>query len=262
MVEESLPVDLRRDRIAALVQERGFVRVAELSRIFRISPVTIRTDLDELDSRNAIRRVHGGAVSNSGELSGVRAPAEDPMSAERARICTAAASIVSSGQTVVIAGAPATRTVGRALAQRRELEGVVVITNDLRIALDLSPAVPRFTVVVTGGTLRAGGSELGDPLGGVVLDDVTADLSIFGCAGITADRGVTGSSVLTVEMARRLLRAGTRAVTVADSQQVGAVGPARLAIAEEIDVLITGAQARSDELARLRDRGIDVKVVD
>ncbi|MGM0386578.1 MAG: hypothetical protein ACQERF_11460, partial [Actinomycetota bacterium] len=80
--------------------------------------------------------------------------------------------------------------------------------------------------------------------------------------GITADRGVTGSSVLTVEMARRMLRAGSQAVAVADSQQVGAVGPARLAIAEEIDVLITGAQARSDELVRLRDRGIDVRIVD
>lgn len=262
MTDEPLPAALRRDRIAVLVQERGFIRVAELSRIFRTSPVTIRTDLDELASQDLVRRVHGGAVpTTGGSLPPTGAVRGDPQAAQRALLGAAAAELISSGQTVVLAGAPVTRQVAHALAARSELTEVVALTNDLHIAQELQTATDRVTTIVTGGTLGPDGPELGDPFGGLVLAEVMADLSIVGCGGISAERGLTATQLAGAELARRLLRSGDRAIVVAEADRVGRSTVARIAPAEDVDLLVTSAEADLGELARLQDRGVSVELI-
>lgn len=261
MSDDSLPAALRRDRIAALVQERGFVRVAELSRIFRTSPVTIRTDLDELASHTKVRRVHGGAVPAVGQPATPNRAGEDPLAAQRALLGAAAAALITAGHTVVLAGSPVIRQVARALAARSELAEVVVLTNDLHVALELQPALGRIEVIVTGGTLRPNSPTLGDPFGGLVLADVVADLSVVGCDAICAERGLTTTHLAEVEAARRLLGAGERAVVVAEADRVGRVAPGRIAPAEELDVLLTGDGADPASLQRLRERGVRIEQV-
>ena len=59
---ESLPASVRRQRMLELIGREGFARVTDLGEAFRVSEVTIRSDLDLLDEQRAIRRVHGGAV--------------------------------------------------------------------------------------------------------------------------------------------------------------------------------------------------------
>lgn len=262
MTPEPLPAALRRERISALVRDRGFIRVAELSRIFRTSPVTIRSDLDDLAEHDLVRRVHGGAVPALGRPTAVSSDTDDPHAAERAAIGAATADLIESGQTIVLAGSATTRLVARALAHRTELQDVAVLTNDLQIALELQPSIPDLTVLVTGGTLRGDAPELADPLGGLLLAEVAADLSIVGCAGLTAERGLTESTVGVVEVARRLLNAGDRRLVVADTGQVGASSPARVARATEVDLVVTGAGADDAEVQRLRELGIEVRLID
>ena len=56
--------DDRRKKILELLYKDGSVRVAELSRLFSISEVTIRTDLADMENKGLLTRVHGGAVSS------------------------------------------------------------------------------------------------------------------------------------------------------------------------------------------------------
>jgi len=261
MTAEPLPAALRRDRIAALVHERGFIRVAELSNIFRTSPVTIRTDLDDLADRHLVRRVHGGAVPTVGEPATTVPVDDDHDAAARRMLGAAVAARIRSGQTIVLAAAPTTRAVARALAGRAELTDLHVVTNDLRIALELQPRLPSFSVIVTGGTLRPGSPDLGDPLGGTVLDDIGADVSIVGCAALSAHRGLTAASMAEVEMARRLLRAGDRSIVVAEADRIGATAPARIARADDLELVVTDADADGDEVAALRAVGAEVEQV-
>ena len=51
----------RRCRMRALIEERAFARVAELSQEFGVSAVTVRGDLDALEAEDGIRRIRGGA---------------------------------------------------------------------------------------------------------------------------------------------------------------------------------------------------------
>ncbi len=55
----------RREWILAAVRTAGFLSVADLARELGVSDMTVRRDLDVLEERGALRRVHGGAVAMS-----------------------------------------------------------------------------------------------------------------------------------------------------------------------------------------------------
>ncbi len=260
-MEEPLPGAIRRDRIAGHIQERGFVRVAELSRIFRTSPVTIRTDLDELEALDLVRRVHGGAVPTSGSGATQNPPIADPKAKAKASIGAVAASLVEPGHTVILSGGTTTQAVARALVQREDLNSVTVVTNGIHIALELQPAIPRFTLMVTGGTLRRDTPSLVDPLADLMLQDITADVAVVGCKGISSSQGVTDDHFPGVAIARRLLETGRQRVVVADATKVGASSVARFWDAAAVDLLITESSADPEELSQLRDLGVKVQTV-
>jgi len=52
----------RRERILALLAERGTVRIDELSRELGVSAMTVHRDLDRLAAEGRVRKVRGGAV--------------------------------------------------------------------------------------------------------------------------------------------------------------------------------------------------------
>lgn len=63
-----MPTDDRLEQIVALVEERGFISVKELSKFQGVSEVTIRRDLQQLHMQKRLRRTYGGAVSLSSML--------------------------------------------------------------------------------------------------------------------------------------------------------------------------------------------------
>ena len=57
------------DRSAAILrrlEEKGEVKVSELSSLLGCSEVTIRNDIRKLEKKGALRRTHGGAVAKEG----------------------------------------------------------------------------------------------------------------------------------------------------------------------------------------------------
>ncbi len=53
---------LRLKRIVSLIEEQGFLTVGDLSRLCEVSEMTVRRDLEKLDTQKRIQRVYGGAV--------------------------------------------------------------------------------------------------------------------------------------------------------------------------------------------------------
>ena len=54
------------------VREDGAVKVADLVRELRVSDMTVRRDLEILDDRGLLEKVHGGATSVSREPRAIR----------------------------------------------------------------------------------------------------------------------------------------------------------------------------------------------
>lgn len=53
----------RFDRILAKVDESGYASVTDLSKLVGVSEVTLRRDLTDLENKNLLKKVHGGAKS-------------------------------------------------------------------------------------------------------------------------------------------------------------------------------------------------------
>jgi DeoR family transcriptional regulator, aga operon transcriptional repressor len=262
---EPLPVTVRRERMLQVIAERDFVRVADLSETFGISDVTVRADLAALESTHGVRRVRGGAMAPVRPSPRSERSYEESLvefSGEKDRIGEHVASLVASGTSVMLDVGTTTTAVARALVARTELDQVTVITNGLQVALELEPAVGRFTVVVTGGTLRRMQHSLVDPLGSVLLEQLHADLAVIGCNGVDAEHGVTNLNLPEAAVKRSMIAAADRVVVAADGSKLGQVHLGRIGAVEEIDTLVTGASAPDHELARLHEAGVDVVHLD
>lgn len=254
---------LRRDRMAASVARRGFARVTDLARELGVSEVTVRTDLAALEADGRVTRVHGGAMPR-----GLVAERESSLEQSRTRLTRAkeaiaveTASRVRSGESLLLDVGSTALAVANALVARTDLDEVVIVTNGLAIALALESAIPRFTVVVTGGTLRSLQHSLVNPLATTLLDDVRVDLAILGATGIEAAAGVTNVNLPEAEVKRRMVASASRRVLAADSSKVGQVHLGRVASLDELDELITDDAATDAALAPLRTAGLRVTTV-
>jgi len=266
-ITEREPAHLRREQILTLLAERGFVRVSELRAAFNVSGVTARADLDSLVLLGHARRVHGGAVPAHHAGAGAVGRPEREFSFEEAlaasvvpkqQIGELAAALVHSGQSVILDVGTTTLAIARALRNRAELRDVVVITNGLSIALELEAAIPRFTVIVTGGSLRPLQHSLVEPLAATVLSQVHADLAFIGCNGVDVQRGVTNINLPEAGVKALMLAAAARAVVVADGSKLGQVHLGLVGALGAFDTLVTDAGADPVALAELRDTGLTV----
>ena len=257
---EPLPVTARRERMLQMIAEREFVRVADLSEAFGISDVTVRADLHALDRSSAIRRVRGGAMARtrkartepSYEESLVTSPEEKQL------IGVHAAAMVRPGMSILLDVGTTTTAIARALVARTDLDGISVITNGLTVAMALESAMPRISVVVTGGTLRRLQHSLVDPMASTVLERVRADLVFVGCNGVHVIHGVTNLNLPEADMKRRMIQSAERCVVVADGSKLGQVHLGRVASLPEVSSVVTGSSADNRVVADLRRAGTEV----
>jgi DeoR family transcriptional regulator of aga operon len=257
--QESSSAIERRLRLRLAAEGSGFVAVAEMADLLNVSVVTVRSDLAMLASEGVLQRVRGGAIpvhARSGERS-----LEEGLSAasdEKAAIGREAAASVSSGQSIVLDVGTTPLAIAHALVAREELRDVTVITNGLSTALALEPAVPRFTVVVTGGTLRPLQHSLVEPLASEMLERVRVDVAFIGCTGVHPEAGITNVNLPEATLKRRMLQAASRRIVVADSSKLGVVDLGRVAAADEFDRLLTGGGAADEVVAALEEAGLAV----
>jgi DeoR family transcriptional regulator, aga operon transcriptional repressor len=262
-VAQSLLPEARREKILSIVEQHGFARVSQLSRFLGVSEVTVRADLDVLAESHIIQRVHGGAVAGLRSRA-LERPFEQAMLTsveEKKRIGRAAAQLVRSDNAVILDVGTTTTAVARALAVREDIRDVVIITNALNIALEFEKAIPRFTVIVTGGTLRPQQHSLVAPMADMLFDRMQADIAFIGCTGVDRTVGITNANVPEADMKRRMLETAHRGVIVADSMKLGVTQLSRVAPISDVDTLITGAAADPARLRELREAGLEILTV-
>jgi len=242
----------------ALIEEREFMRVSDLSEIFAISEVTVRSDLDLLASSTSIQRVHGGAMLDRShsrpEQTFEQSAGTSPE--EKAAIGMAAADLISSGESLIIDVGTTATAVARALAERRDLADITVFTNGLTIAAELEPEIPRMTVVLTGGTLRPRQHSLIDPYGDFIFDKINVTTAFVGCNGMHPQEGLTNINLPEATIKSRMVKAAQRVVVIAGGSKLGRISMARFADLDEVDLLVTGSSAPPELVAQFSDLGV------
>jgi len=239
-----------------LLQERGEVTVAELSRTAEVSDMTIRRDLEALERTGALRRVHGGAIS------AVSRSYEPPFALRagreteaKQRIGRLAASLLSEGDTAIVDVGSTTLELARAL---RDAERLTILTPSLRVADELADNA-EIRLIVTGGTARPGELSLIGDLAERTFDDLHADVVFLGVGGVDTV-GLTEFNLDDTRVKRAALRSARRCVALADATKLGRVAFARVCPLERVDMLVTDSSADSAALQPIREAGVEVLV--
>lgn len=139
----------RRERIVALAKQDGFVSVVELARLFQVSEVTIRSDLDVLESQELLTRTHGGAFCSEqrrpGRKSGIPGRAE--------RVANGALALIDDYDAIMIEGGDAGLSLASHLQERR---GLMIYSDSIEITIQLGKST--HTTALLGGVIVDGRS--------------------------------------------------------------------------------------------------------
>jgi DeoR/GlpR family transcriptional regulator of sugar metabolism len=237
----------RQTLILARVREDGGVRVADLARELGVSDMTVRRDLDILDSRGLIEKVHGGATALPG--SALFEPGFAAKSSlqeiEKESIADAAMALVVPGTAIGISAGTTTYALARRLI---DVPGLTVVTNSVPVA-DVLHRAGRAdqTIILTGG-VRTPSDALVGPFAVAALRTIHLDQVFLGVHGMDPRSGFTTPNVLEADTDRALAAAGRRLIVVADSSKWGVIGISSIATLDEADTLVTDAGL--DEAAR------------
>ena len=252
-----MTVNERRATIVKMLEARGRVSIAEVSRLTEVSEMTIRRDLEALEREGILKRTRGGAVS---VISLSYEPPyiirKDSKLSAKSRIAQRASEMLSEGETVILDVGTTAVAIAQALRSRVNL---TVLTSNLWAAAILADE-PGIVLMVTGGTARARERSLVGSLATRAFSELVFDVFFLGVAGVHPEFGITDYNMEEAEVKREAIRAAQRRIVVADSSKLGKVAFAKICDMDQIDMIITDNEA-PEEIAALKSAGIEMVLV-
>jgi DeoR/GlpR family transcriptional regulator of sugar metabolism len=252
--KSNLTGDMRREKILEMIQEDGHVKVADLSRIFKVSEVTIRQDLERLNNEGIIVRDHGGAYlkSISAQVRSFTLQHRNNME-KKVVIGKKAAGMINDGDTIILDSGTTTTELARNLTGRKNL---TVITNSLNIAIMLG-SEPSINVIMTGGEFKAPTLSLTGEKAAAFFSDLHADKLFLATAGISLKSGLTYPSISDLVVKKAMIDAAETVYLVADSTKIGKSSLASLGALSLVDYLIIDNGLQDDHRKLFDEHGIE-----
>ena len=252
-----MDVQVRHQRIMQALRQQSPVLVVELAAALDCSEMTVRRDLEALERSGGLRRVHGGAASVflSAEESPYGVRALESSDAKRT-IGTAAAGLLTDGETVILDGGTTAMEVAGSLRSRR----MTVMPLALRPVFELHEC-PGINLLLPGGEVRPGELSLIGSLTEASFSQLRFDTCVMGPCGIDVKAGITTHLLAETAVKRAAARASQRVIAVADSTKLGRVAFGHICDVGDIDILLTDTGADPQTVAELRVAGVDVRCV-
>ena len=241
--------------ILELLTTRGKTEVATLSEVLGVSEVTVRKDLDALQEKGLVQRVHGFAtLADPNDVGGRLAYHYE----EKRLIARAAAELVQDGSTIMIESGSCCALLARELADTKD--GVTIVTNSAFICNYVRNS-PRVSCTLLGGAYQRDSQVMVGPLVHTCAQEFYVDRLFIGADGWIEGVGFTNADQMRADAVRSMAESASEVVVLTESQkfaQRGAV-PMRLPykkISVITDTLITEEQRTSAERSGVRMRTV------
>ena len=251
----------RHRKILEILSEQDQASVADLSRTFEVSPVTIRADLNHLAAAGKVIRMHGGARLAAERIRQelTYATRQQIMAAEKRCIGEAAASLVKSGDAIALDSSTTAVEVGKALKSRHDLESITVVTTGIWTALELLGCT-HIQVVLTGGQVR----DTTGSIAGVFTEDILSrfnfSAAFLGAGGLTLTEGATDTHLAEAALKTKIIARSKAAYIVVDGSKFDRLALACFAALDQISGVVTDLSAPAEMVAALEAQGIEVLI--
>ena len=238
-----------------LLREDGSAKVANLSKLFKVTEVTIRQDLEKLEKGKLIVKEHGGAFLKNVEdqVRNFSLTHQENME-QKSLIAERCLEFIESRDAIILDSGSTTTEIAKRL---RGMKHLTVITNALNIALMLG-AEPGIEVIVTGGefkppTLSLTGQKAADFFLGLNVQKL-----FLATAGISLKAGLTYPSISDIVVKKAMIEAADITYLVADSSKIGKSALASLGALSLIDYIITDEDIQSKKKKVFEENEIEL----
>lgn len=245
----------RHQEILRIIEMEGSVLVNDLVSKFNVSEMTIRRDLDTLDKKGLLRRVHGGAMSDVGRSYEPPYLTRTSLNQEeKAKIGEVAASLINHGDSVSLDVGTTTLEIAHNIADKQNL---TIITPCLQIA-SLLCENPNIRLILSGGILRPGELSMVGHIAERVFEEFFVDKLFLGAAGVDIESGLTEYNLEDTQVKKAMIKNAKQVILVADSKKFNRVAFTAIAPIDVLDIVVTDKGVEEGIVKKLQDRNIDV----
>jgi len=250
----------RRKLILQRLEENNEIFVHDLSNEFNVSEVTIRNDLNQLEKKNMLIKVRGGAIKVESPLTIDQNVSEKSKLnyQEKVLIGKKASEFIKDSETILLDSGSTTMELAKNLANVKD---VTVLTHALNIANHLA-TFPDVDLIVLGGYLRKKSYSLIGPLAENALNNFYVDKLFIGVDGFDLKTGgIYTTQIEEAHLNRIMIENAQEVIIVTDSSKFNRRSYAFICELDKIDKVITDKKILKEDKQNLIQLGIEVFAV-
>lgn len=252
---------LREERlreIGEMLRKVGRVEVAQLARVFKVTEMTIRRDLDELVEKNLAVRSHGGAILPPDNILSERSYETRILinRPEKEAIALIAASLIQDGSRVYFDSSTTVFCLAQMLSNA---QNALIVTDTLATANELNSR-SRVKVICLGGELQKETGSCAGPFAEQMLQQMNLDIAFIGLPKVSRDGVLSTSSISEFKLKQVAIKRSRTVVLLIDSSKLGEPEFLEVGHLSDVDIVITDDKIDREFVDYCQTLGVEVKI--
>lgn len=247
-------------QVLELLKRDGEVEINTLCRMFNVTDMTIRRDLDNLSKEHNIIRTHGGAIL------GVEDQIVEPSYERRIiskgdlkeKIARRALKLVKAGDKLFIDSGTTTYYMAKNMSNENRN---IIVTNGLNIASEI---INRryISVVLIGGDLRRNTLSTRGALAEEQLQRFKVDTAFLGANAIGSDGNIYVGNTSETGFKKCVIKSASRTYILLDSSKFDSYNLISYTYARDVTGIITDDKIPTESVNRLKDMGVNIIIAE
>jgi DeoR/GlpR family transcriptional regulator of sugar metabolism len=241
----------RQNKILKILGHDDQTSVKELAARLKVSAVTVRQDLNFMESEGLLKRIHGGAVFKDADDIDNRLGINFE---KKIRIARKLSAFVHDGETVLIESGSANALLARELVNRRN---ITIVTPNVYIARQFRKN-EQARIILLGGIYQHESESVVGKITRICIDQINYDKSFIGIDGYTAETGFTLRDLFRAEISSYIIKKSKEVFIVSDSSKFGKTELTSICYPSEIQHIATDNSLDQQFIAEFHQAGIDL----
>jgi len=250
-------INKRQEDILKKLEQKGHVNVVELCEVHNVSSVTIRKDLNFLETEKLLHRTHGGASKQPIYAYERDVNVKEVLQVEQKKqIAKEALKYINEHDYIILGSGSNIHYLSRVITGFQKL---TVLTPSLKVSLELCREANIDTIQL-GGDVRNSSTSAVGPIAESILSQFSCNKLFLGTDGVHLEFGLSTSNALEAHLNQAMIEVAEKVIVLADSTKMNIRGFGKICNLNKIDVLITDSGIDAQTKVKLEEIGIDVIV--
>lgn len=253
--QHRLKHDEKKAFILSELNQKGSVRVSELSEQLGLSSVSIRNMLMSLEKEYLLQRTWGGAIKPIGTAKEMSYQTrETKYLREKAAIAQTAYDYIEEGNTIYIDSGTTTFELVK-LLRNKPKQNILIATNAFDHATELI-GIPDLRIIFAGGEIRHDSRATSGYITTDTIRKMIFDKVFIGIEHISYEHGITTPNIQEADLKQTILNSAKQCFVLADYSKFWDDSLIQVNVPQKLYQVITDWHITKEEIRRFNAKGI------